>query len=194
MSEASKCLMNKTRSKWSNDAVIWNIFGKSSKWRNHHTVNRILSHFPSETRAEDKGDGLRILRATAKDPTEAWGHLRWCLRPVMWAWWPPSGAALLVLLWELSLMLEIYQMGGGRWEAYEILLSALGTFGFNWVLEVTGTWLNLGLGAGGLGTEDLGLGLAKSVLEYWGKGLERRWGSNFGCRGNPIFFKSKTYT
>ena len=55
-------------------------------------------------------------------------------------------------------------MGGGRWEAHKILLSALGTFGFNLVLEVIGTWMGLGLG--GLGTEDLGLGLAKSVLQY----------------------------
>ena len=38
--------------------------------------------------------------------------------------------------------------------AYRILLSAPGPFGFNWVLELIGTWLGLGdFGTKGLGPE-----------------------------------------
>ena len=121
--------MNKTRSKWSNDAVIWNIFGKSFKWINHHTVNRILSHFPSETRAKDNGDGLRILRATAKDPTEAWGHLRQCSRPLRWVCWSPNRAAGMGAPFEIVDISywrrKIFQINGldciTRWFRYDYL-------------------------------------------------------------------------
>ena len=60
--------------------------------------------------------------------------------------------------------------------AHRILVSALGPFGFNWVLDLFGTWLGLGLG--GFLTKDLGPGLDNS----WSRG--KREGSDVDRRQN----------
>ena len=57
--------------------------------------------------------------------------------------------------------------GGGGWVAYRISLSAPGPFGFNWVLELIGTWFGFGLG--GFWTYGLGPGLDNNLANvlWW---------------------------
>ena len=50
--------------------------------------------------------------------------------------------------------------------AYRILLSALGPFGYHWVLELIGTWLGLGLGVLGLDKKQEILKLVKTKIHY----------------------------
>ena len=51
--------------------------------------------------------------------------------------------------------------------AYRILLSALGPFGYHWVLELIGTWLGLGLeGFWGVTKKQEILKLVKTKIHY----------------------------
>ena len=58
--------------------------------------------------------------------------------------------------------------------ANRILVSALGPFGFKWVLDLFGTWFGLGLG--GSGTKGLGPGLTILGAVPWSRG--KREGSD----------------
>ena len=70
-----------------------------------------------------------------------------------------------IILWCIVSCLKVV---GGGWVAYSILVSVPGPFGTNWVLELIGTLLGLGLG--GFGTKDLWPGLVpvdyKSGLNF----------------------------
>ena len=58
--------------------------------------------------------------------------------------------------------------------AHKILVSALGPFGFKWVLDLFGTWLGLGLGLGGFGTKGLRPGLDNFWSSPQSLGVEGR--------------------